>query len=144
MPYNTYPYGSSWSTQYPHTTPSYSPYQSPVNGLIRVTGIEGAKAYQLPPNSNAVLFDGEEPLFYLKSTDGAGFPTIRTFRFEEVQPQAPSIDTSQYVSRAEFDKLVERIESYAQSDIPEQQPKSRAKQHLQSIGQSKADAVGQS
>lgn len=29
----------------------------PVNGLVSVTGIDGAKAYQLPPNSAMPLFD---------------------------------------------------------------------------------------
>ncbi len=69
--------------------------------LVRVTGIDGAKAYQMMPNSMAVLFDGGEDLFYLKSTDGAGFPTIRVFRFEEVKEQATQ--TMDFLTRAEFE-----------------------------------------
>ena len=45
--------------------------------LIRVTGFDGAKAYQMPPNSSVALFDSNEDIFYVKTTDGAGFPTIR-------------------------------------------------------------------
>ena len=63
----------------------YGFYQQPYGEqLIRVTGLDGAKAYQMSPNSAVALFDGAEDIFYLKSTDGAGFPTIRVFRFEEV------------------------------------------------------------
>lgn len=43
--------------------------------------------YQLPPNSSMPLFDGNEDVFYVKTTDGAGFPTIRTFRFVPVDEQ---------------------------------------------------------
>lgn len=49
--------------------------------LIRVTGLEGAKAYQMSANSVVPLFDANEDIMYIKSTDGAGFPTIRTFSF---------------------------------------------------------------
>ena len=76
----------------------YGFYQQPYGEqLIRVTGLDGAKAYQMRPNSAVALFDGAEDIFYLKSTDGAGFPTIRVFRFEEVTatPAAP-----EYITKA--------------------------------------------
>lgn len=53
--------------------------------LIRVTGMEGAKAYQMPPNSVVPLFDADNDIMYVKSTDGAGFPTIRTFAFQPIE-----------------------------------------------------------
>lgn len=85
----------------------YQGYQQPVNTLTRVTGMEGARLYQMPPNSTVALFDGNDDLFYVKSTDGAGFPTIRTFRFEEVaQPQAQP----QYVTHDEFVALADKID----------------------------------
>lgn len=81
------------------------------NTLIRVTGLEGAKAYQMPPNSTAALFDGGEDIMYIKSTDGAGFPTIRVFRFEPIEsmPDAPG-----QVSREEFDSLRKEFEDVKQ------------------------------
>ena len=39
----------------------YGFYQQPYGGseqLIRVTGLDGAKAYQMRPNSAVALFDG--------------------------------------------------------------------------------------
>ena len=71
---------------YPFTP---SAYQRPYNALTQVSGIEGAKAYQMPPNSAAALFHNAEDMFFVKTTDGAGFPSIRAFRFEEVEVEPP-------------------------------------------------------
>ena len=46
----------------------------PINNslmLTRVTGLEGAKAYQMPANSTVALFDNNDDLMYIKTTDGA-------------------------------------------------------------------------
>lgn len=84
----------------------YQPYRGNEQ-LIRVTGIDGAKAYQMSPNSAVVLFDGAEDIFYLKSTDGAGFPTIRIFRFEEIT--ATPNTSQEYITKAEFEQFKEEI-----------------------------------
>lgn len=87
----------------------------PVNGLVSVTGIEGAKAYQMPPNSSMPLFDGNEDLLYVKTTDAAGYPTIKAFRFEPVeQAAATTTPPADYVPRAEFDELVEQVKALAE------------------------------
>lgn len=57
--------------------------------LIRVTGMDGAKAYQMPPNSVVPLFDADNDIMYVKSTDGAGFPTIRAFAFQPIENPTP-------------------------------------------------------
>lgn len=75
--------------------------------LIRVTGMDGARAYQMPPNSAVALFDGGQDIFYVKTTDGAGFPTIRAFSFAPYEPTAQP--QTEYVTRAEFEKLKEEI-----------------------------------
>ena len=80
--------------------------------IFRVTGPESAKAYPLPPDSNVVLFDGEKPVFYWKSTDDSGFATIRTFIFEEqfeTQPAAEQIDTSNFATKSDLDILQKDI-----------------------------------
>ena len=62
------------------------------NNLIQLTGvdlvvpthgIEGAKAYPMGPNCRAPLFDDQDDVFYIKSTDANGFPTVRKYRFTE-------------------------------------------------------------
>lgn len=65
--------------------------------LIRVTGMDGAKAYQMPPNSVVPLFDADNDIMYVKSTDGAGFPTIRAFAFQPVEDKPEP--AQQYVTR---------------------------------------------
>lgn len=84
------------------------PMQQPRDGLIRVTGMDGAKAYQLPPNSAVALFDGGQDVFYVKTTDGAGFPTIKAYAFAPMQEAAPQ-PAPEYVTRQEFDQLKEAI-----------------------------------
>lgn len=79
--------------------------------LIRVTGIEGARAYQMLPNSTVALFDGCEDIMYIKSTDGAGFPTIRVFRFEPVDQMQ---NQQGQVTREEFDSLRKELENVKQ------------------------------
>lgn len=105
---------------------NYNPYplqplQVPVgasNGnrgeLIRVTGFDGARAYQMPPNSSAALFDNNEDIFYVKTTDGAGFPTIRAFTFTPIDTQPQQND---FVTRAEFEKLKQEVSSYGKQPI---------------------------
>ena len=83
--------------------------------LTRVTGLEGAKAYQMPANSTVALFDNNEDLMYIKTTDGAGFPTIRTFAFNEVVANNPVPDNVDYVTRDEFNKLKEELLNGKQS-----------------------------
>lgn len=54
--------------------------QQRVNGFVYVNGMDGAKAFQMPPDSAMPLFDGSTPesnVMFIKTTDGAGFPTIR-------------------------------------------------------------------
>lgn len=100
--------------QYQPTGWGYRPQymaSQPINGLVSVTGIDGAKAYQLPPNSSMPLFDQDNDLFYLKTTDSAGYPTIKTFAFKptEEPKHAAKEPEAEYVSRADFDALVEQV-----------------------------------
>ncbi len=88
--------------------------QMPESTLIRVTGIEGARAYQMAPNSTVALFDGGEDLMYIKSTDGAGFPTIRTFRFEPIETSQQTVNYDNLASREEVDALRKEIDDVKQ------------------------------
>lgn len=89
--------------------------QQPIHGFVYVTGVDGAKAYQMPPNSEMPLFDstGERDRMYIKTTDGAGFPTLipcKVIRLTEPEAQPES----EYVTRDELDRtyrdLAEQLE----------------------------------
>ena len=79
------PYTWQPNTQYPAPS-TYLHNQRPENNLIRVTGPESAKAYPVPPGSSVVLFDADNPIFYLLEKDDSGFPSLRTFEFSEKAP----------------------------------------------------------
>ena len=119
-------YTSPGFYQSPYTQPAQSPYMDrlaqmqppphPRDGLIRVTGMEGARAYQMPPNSAVALFDGGQDVFYVKTTDGAGFPTIRAYSFQPME-KAQAMGANEYVTRAEFEQLKEMI-VHAKQPVP--------------------------
>ena len=60
-----------------------SPPEEETN-IIWVVGLEGGKAFQMRPNSKAILLDSEnEGVFYIKVCDSVGMCKMRKFRFEE-------------------------------------------------------------
>ena len=89
--------------------------QQPVNNILRVTGPESAKAYSIPADSSVILFDANNPIFYLKTTDDGGFPhPLRTFKFEEVKvpdisASMEQIDTSNFATKDDLDTLQSNI-----------------------------------
>lgn len=110
-------YGNPYPLRYQQPTVPVQPYyqatvpipqQQMQEGLIRVTGVDGAKAYPVSPNSVVPLFDADRDVMYIKSADAGGFPTIRAFTFAPMQETAPAPITD-YVTRAEFDELKEMI-----------------------------------
>lgn len=76
--------------------------QPPIHGFVYVTGLDGAKAYQMPPNSEMPLFDSAGDIMYIKTTDGAGFPTIKVCNVKETQSAQAA--ASEYVTRDELDR----------------------------------------
>lgn len=79
----------------------------PVNGLIRVSGMAGANAFSMPRSSALALFDENEDIFYVKTTDDAGFGTVRAFTFTPVEVKT---NQSEYINRQEFNQLMEKID----------------------------------
>lgn len=58
--------------------------------IIRVTGENGARAFQMAPNSAAILMDETAPLVWLVQTDGAGYKTVTPYKIELYKPEAPA------------------------------------------------------
>lgn len=91
--------------------------QIQTQNLIRVNGIEGAKAYQMSANSIVSLFDANEDIMYIKSTDGAGFPSIRTFSFTEVKEENKPLQQVDYISREEFEEFKKELMNNGKQSI---------------------------
>jgi hypothetical protein len=94
-------------TQYGYTPMAPIPQQQTAPGLIQVTGLEGAKAYPMAPNSVAALFDADRDVMYIKRTDAGGYPTIAAYTFAPMQE--PATQQPEYVTRQEFNELKEMI-----------------------------------
>lgn len=97
------------------TYPTYRPQNTnalPIQGeqLNKANGIDSVRAYPTKPNSTIAIFDANEDVFYIKSTDVNNFPTIRRFRFyeESEQPKTSQAD-GLYVTKEEFDKFKEEV-----------------------------------
>ena len=107
---------------------SYNPAQgvgTSTNNIVWVQGIEGAKAWQLNPNSMVILLDSEaDGKMYIKVSDNIGMSTLRIFNYTEVLPQANSsqaepikqdLDLSLYVRKDELSKLLKELMANEQS-----------------------------
>ena len=100
----------------------FSSYFNPVsaqsaatNNIVWVQGIEGAKAWQLNPNSMVILLDSEaEGKMYIKVSDNIGMCSLRIFDYTEVaQPSNVTVnkdlDLSNYVRKDELLGLLKEI-----------------------------------
>ena len=81
-------------------------------GILWVQGEAGAKSYLVAPNTSVLLLDSENSQFYIKTTDQAGMPTLRTFVYQEVteapqnaQKQPETNLDDKYVTRQEYNDL---------------------------------------
>lgn len=86
------------------------------NNIVWVQGIEGAKAWQLAPNSMVILLDSEvEGKMYIKVSDNIGMSSLRIFNYVEETPTATGVtnnndlDLSQFVKKDELGELLKEL-----------------------------------
>ena len=94
------------------------------NNIVWVQGIEGAKAWQLAPNSMVILLDSEaDGKMYIKVSDNIGMSTLRIFNYVEEVPSTPTsgvnnnndLDLSQFVRKDELNELIKELIKNEQS-----------------------------
>ena len=74
--FNSYqPNYFSSQPQMPQINSAYSPRTE----VIRVNGRNGAEAYNMGPNSSALLLDESGTLVWLVTTDGAGYKSVAPY-----------------------------------------------------------------
>lgn len=91
--YNPYPYQPMQDQlsqlRQPYQAQTYQPPQqaqmAPPSdpGIIWVQGEAGAKSYPVARGSNVLLMDSESTVFYIKSCDMSGMPSMRAFDYTE-------------------------------------------------------------
>lgn len=60
--------------------------------IVQVNGYNGAEAYKMAPNSSIILMDINEPIIWLKITDGAGYPTITGYTISPLENKTNDIE----------------------------------------------------
>ena len=91
--------------------PSLNSYSMPTSNqtnIAKVNGLESVKACATVPQSKMVYFDANEDIFYIKETDINNYPTIRSYKFEEIKPKE-NLKTVEYVTIDEFNKFKEEL-----------------------------------
>lgn len=88
--------------QFGRYLPGYGFQQQPVQHteVVRVNGRGGAEAYQMAPNSSALLLDTTQAVVWLKTTDGAGYPSLAPYSIAPLEEQKP-VDTGDLIKRIE-------------------------------------------
>lgn len=115
MAYNPFPIGYQ-----PYYQANYQPLQNqPQNqntGIIWVSGVAGAKAYMVAPNTTVQLWDSESQTIFLKSADASGMPSMKILDYtirENDQPvtaQNLAQSDERYVTKEELKTFRESLE----------------------------------
>ena len=63
--------------------------------IIKVNGKGGANAFQLAPDSSALLLDTSAPIVWLAQTDGAGYKTLLAY---DIKPHEEEKEVDAYKS----------------------------------------------
>lgn len=88
----------------------YNYMQPQKNEYAFVDGIEGARAFQVRPNTTMLLMDSNQPICYKKQTDMMG----RTVALE-IYDLVPHQDKPpvEYVTKAEFQAFIDSLKKEA-------------------------------
>lgn len=111
MPTATQPYGVPMFPQAPtapQPTPQPTPNASPLTNKIYVTGIDGARQYQLPNGSDYVFLDNDKAMIYRKTVDATGKMDVQAFDIiPHAEPAQPT--QSEYALKSDLDALRKEI-----------------------------------
>lgn len=108
MPSATQPYGVPMFPQQAPSAPQQTPNASPLTNKIYVTGIDGARQYQLPNGSDYVFLDNDKAMIYRKTVDATGKMDVQAF---DITPHAEPAKATQaeYALKSDLDALRKEI-----------------------------------
>ena len=92
----------------------YQPMREPDQGILWVQGEAGAKAHLVARGNTVLLMDSEQDVFYIKSVDNSGMPSLRVFDYKErtaqrTAPQAANQSGEEYLTKREFYDFIEQL-----------------------------------
>lgn len=116
----------------------YGPYQYNMGlqlqrqEVVRVNGKNGADAYQMAPNSSVLLLDETAPVIWLKTTDGASYPTITGYKITplETKVSTESIENIYEKLNGRITRLEELMYN-AESNVKPSKPTNKKQQSEQ-------------
>lgn len=117
-PYFNNPYANVQNNQQPYQQQqpqmqSPQPTMQMQSNIEYVNGIEGAKAFILPPNTQKLLLDSDNAFFYIKTTDTQGKPSVRRFRYIDVDAeQAPPKQDEPKVDYVTLDQFADLLQNF--------------------------------
>lgn len=95
--------------QYQQPIPVPAPINSsPAPTISTVTGIEGATAYSIPPNSSILLMDNNDLIVYFKSSDANGMVTLKAYNMVEIDRSAPTIGED-YATKTDLNAMKQEL-----------------------------------
>lgn len=101
---------------YNQAYPNYPNFGYNRQEVIRVNGENGAKAYNMPPNSSVLLLDEHDPVVWLKTTDGAGYPTITGYQITPMLTQAEKDANTIAALEDRINKLERKLNKHGKSN----------------------------
>ena len=115
MSYNYYP---------PYYTGAQPTTYQQNSGIIWVQGENAAKAYPVSAGQSLLLMDTEDNVMYIKSTDQSGMPLpLRVFEYKERTAKKEVPQTTEYVSRDEFEKFKDEMRRRRKVEEPVKETK---------------------
>ena len=116
----------------------YGPYQYNMGlqlqrqEVVRVNGKNGADAYQMAPNSSVLLLDETAPVIWLKTTDGASYPTITGYKITPLETKVSTENIENIYEK--LNSRITRLEELmynAESNVKPSKPTNKKQQSEQ-------------
>lgn len=102
-------YNSNSAYQQFNTNMNYSNYGMAMTNITTVKSMEEVMSKMQPFGSNYIYVHENDPIVYIKHVDNNGQMSIQTYDIKLRE------NKSDYVSREEFNKLLEKLEKYENS-----------------------------
>lgn len=105
-------YGYQYPMGYPQQRPQPIINNMPMP-MVWIDGEEEAKRYSVAPNLTIPLWDKNNPIIYLKSTDSAGMASMKIIDYSVREQQNKNEEKEpniEYVSKEDFKSFEERIQ----------------------------------
>lgn len=83
--------------------------QRPHYQVVRVKGENGARSFEMGPNSSAILADENDPVVWLVSTDGAGYKTVTPYTIVPMETKEQKIESTLTTIMNRLTRLEESI-----------------------------------